>query len=754
MITPVGVTSADYTQAIRNGNPTHIRIVFPVQNRTFTDEHILSDSGITLTTIMNPDVDLTMGKAIATEIVINFINSADLSGLDWTEEFRFDMGVEISETTYWVTVGYFKGSRPENVIYTDIISFIAYDRMTNFDILADDFVDSLSFPCTIQDIFEGLCDFVGFDHTTDIEAGDENSTTMAATIDENPFDYGITCRTILAWVAEINCCYAVFTNEGKIKLKWFSDETAYEIPQDFQFDVKINEYQTVPALATWGDLANMKWSSLASKKWGELAGVDKPSFAVAALRMAITEFNTYFQYPSNYAGKTGIYTIIDNPLMLNNGDATPPDISRIYNRLKGIGLYTPASVNTVGNWLVETGDIITVIYGDDDTEIVLPIFNRTLTWTGAAMDTYECTSSLDRPALTENYMTQFKEGGRFHKFILGLANKYDVINGIAIDDNGIEVVGNKYVKIRSGGSFEVDSENFKVDSVNKLAQSGDWRMTDDGFTGIWEDSNGNDRVFSIRKNLNSLTIPDDVKNCPGGVLMYTLPTGANADVETFYITLAYPNVNQTVSRPNVSIWRNGYFMFKMLRSAVYYWLVQGGGTMPTEWTMEKVFYCDSIGSPDKSSGRIGSGFFANLYIENIEPYTLDEAEGIYYPTTSITKGHVGTSYHWFAHAYLYYVYYNTLVQNSSRDIKHDIKALPSVGDQLDKLEPVTFKYNNDPEEKTRYGLVYEDTVGVMPDICSENEGQKAINYTELIPMLLKEIQDLRARVKQLEDMVK
>ena len=87
---------------------------------------------------------------------------------------------------------------------------------------------------------------------------------------------------------------------------------------------------------------------------------------------------------------------------------------------------------------------------------------------------------------------------------------------------------------------------------------------------------------------------------------------------------------------------------------------------------------------------------------------------------------------------------------SSKDIKHNIKALPSVGDNLDKLNPVTFVYNNDPEEKTRHGLIYEDTVDVMPEICANNEGQKSINYIELIPMLLKEIQDLRKRVKELE----
>jgi len=96
------------------------------------------------------------------------------------------------------------------------------------------------------------------------------------------------------------------------------------------------------------------------------------------------------------------------------------------------------------------------------------------------------------------------------------------------------------------------------------------------------------------------------------------------------------------------------------------------------------------------------------------------------------------------------VYYNNLIQRSSREVKHDIQPMDSVGEKLDKLEPVEFKYNNDPKERTRHGLIYEDTEPVMPEICVESDGQKAINYVELIPMLLKEIQELRGRVAELE----
>jgi hypothetical protein len=95
--------------------------------------------------------------------------------------------------------------------------------------------------------------------------------------------------------------------------------------------------------------------------------------------------------------------------------------------------------------------------------------------------------------------------------------------------------------------------------------------------------------------------------------------------------------------------------------------------------------------------------------------------------------------------------YTNLTQNSSRDIKHDIEDMETVGEKLDRLRPVTFVYDDDPEEKRRAGLIYEETAEVLPEICTGEESAKAISYVEMIPMLLKEIQELRARVKALEE---
>jgi hypothetical protein len=99
-----------------------------------------------------------------------------------------------------------------------------------------------------------------------------------------------------------------------------------------------------------------------------------------------------------------------------------------------------------------------------------------------------------------------------------------------------------------------------------------------------------------------------------------------------------------------------------------------------------------------------------------------------------------------------YGYINTIINGSSRTIKHDIKDLPDNGEEIDALRPVSFIYNKDPLSAKRYGLIYEEAKEVLPDICftGDKPEQCGINYMDLVPVLLKEIQSLRKRVSELE----
>lgn len=91
----------------------------------------------------------------------------------------------------------------------------------------------------------------------------------------------------------------------------------------------------------------------------------------------------------------------------------------------------------------------------------------------------------------------------------------------------------------------------------------------------------------------------------------------------------------------------------------------------------------------------------------------------------------------------------TVTSASSIEYKHNISDLQ---DSLiiDDLRPVSFVYNDDKLNKNHFGLIYEEVEQLIPEVCYVIGDKKTINYVELVPMLIKEIQSLRKRVKNLE----
>ncbi len=138
------------------------------------------------------------------------------------------------------------------------------------------------------------------------------------------------------------------------------------------------------------------------------------------------------------------------------------------------------------------------------------------------------------------------------------------------------------------------------------------------------------------------------------------------------------------------------------------------------------------------------------YSYNDVCFVCDQGGGSYYTAA----GNLGTTDNRWDILWVDTIHYNSRASDSSRDIKHDIRSLPSMGETLDKLKPVSFVYNDDRHEWTHFGLIYEDTLDVLPEICHEqHEGDsvtKGISYEDLIAVLLKEVQELRARVAALE----
>ena len=93
--------------------------------------------------------------------------------------------------------------------------------------------------------------------------------------------------------------------------------------------------------------------------------------------------------------------------------------------------------------------------------------------------------------------------------------------------------------------------------------------------------------------------------------------------------------------------------------------------------------------------------------------------------------------------------YNT---SSDARLKHDIIDAPDAASLIDAIQVRSFKWNADNSEQ-RYGFVAQELVTVAPEAVSQPadpEEMMGVDYSKLVPMLIKEVQSLRARVAQLE----
>ncbi len=79
---------------------------------------------------------------------------------------------------------------------------------------------------------------------------------------------------------------------------------------------------------------------------------------------------------------------------------------------------------------------------------------------------------------------------------------------------------------------------------------------------------------------------------------------------------------------------------------------------------------------------------------------------------------------------------------SSARYKRDIHDMGRSSEGLMKLRPVTFRYKDDPDGTTQYGLVAEEVARVYPELVVRDADGKveSVSYWKLTSMLLNEVQ--------------
>jgi hypothetical protein len=94
----------------------------------------------------------------------------------------------------------------------------------------------------------------------------------------------------------------------------------------------------------------------------------------------------------------------------------------------------------------------------------------------------------------------------------------------------------------------------------------------------------------------------------------------------------------------------------------------------------------------------------------------------------------------------------TFNTSSDQRLKENIVDALSASDDIDAIQVRSFDWKADGSHQ-KYGMVAQELQTVAPEAVSEGETEDdmmGVDYSKLVPMLVKEIQSLRARVAQLE----
>ena len=88
---------------------------------------------------------------------------------------------------------------------------------------------------------------------------------------------------------------------------------------------------------------------------------------------------------------------------------------------------------------------------------------------------------------------------------------------------------------------------------------------------------------------------------------------------------------------------------------------------------------------------------------------------------------------------------------SDKNLKNNINPL-QYNNEILKLNPVTFKWNDINKSNTcNVGFIAQEIETILPDLVKEGlDNYKSVNYTSLIPYLVKHIQNLENRILILE----
>ena len=179
--------------------------------KTIVDSQLFG--GVKYSHSCNADTDLTVGTTACAEVSFT-TNALQPDSLNSS----FTYYVKFNGNTAYTTVGVFNIKEITKSTHGKY-EVKAYDNISKFDIIVDSWIDSLTFPITLGNMFNSLCTYCG---CTAYSTSFTNSTMK---VNDNFTGINITGRAVLGYIAQCAGGFAKAYNNGKIQITKFTTKS-------------------------------------------------------------------------------------------------------------------------------------------------------------------------------------------------------------------------------------------------------------------------------------------------------------------------------------------------------------------------------------------------------------------------------------------------------------------------------------------------------------------------------------------------
>lgn len=306
---------------------------------------------------------LTFGECNAAKVEITVADvTMDVTGKE------FMLSLEVGG--YEMMLGIYKVDSFERQADRRLRKIVAYDRMLNFDVDVSGWYRSLTFPMTLKQYRDSLCDFIGIR---------QNSITLPLDVMEitRSIDPSkLSGRDAMKAICEINGCFGRIDVTGKFKYVFLGASGLFPSEELYPAD------DLFPSQMEGENLSHYKPSGTTYEDF-LVYGIDK-----VQIRQEEGDIG------ASYGGGTNAYTIQGNFLVYGKDARELLTIAATVHNNISRKIYRPCKIVTQALPWVEPGDGIICYTSDDVVETYC--LKRTIKGIQAMMDTFEASGSRER----------------------------------------------------------------------------------------------------------------------------------------------------------------------------------------------------------------------------------------------------------------------------------------------------------------------------------------------------------------------